>query len=200
MKLILIRHGLTEDAIRGIGQRSISKLSRKGVLQSKKLAKRLKKEKIDLIFSSDYKRAIQTAKEIGKFHKAKIIKKKELREFSIHKFQGKPYDEFDFDYDKLLRHYFIKPNKKTPRGESFNSFKKRTRRFYNYLHNEYHDKTIVVVTHGHVITLILSILLKKPKSFLKTEQHNTGLNLIEFDEDKKHKIHLINDTSHLDEK
>ena len=198
MKLILIRHGLTQDATKKIGQSPRSRLSRKGILQSKKVAKRLKNEKIDLIFSSDYKRAVQTANEIAKFHKIKIIKKKDLREFLIHDKQGKAYDEFDFDYDDLLESYFLKPNKKTPSGESFNIFKNKIIKFYNYLHKKYHPKTIVVVTHGHVIGLLLSHLLRKPRYFLKIEQHNTGLNLIEVDEDKKHKIHLINDTAHLE--
>lgn len=197
MRLILIRHGQTENAVKGIGQTHQSKLSKKGLLQSKKVARRLKNEKIDLIFSSDFERAVQTAKEIAKYHNIKIIKKKELREFLIHNLQGRHIDEFSFNYGKLLKSYFFNPNKKTPRGESFGMFEKRIQKFLNYLHSKYHDKTVVVVTHGHVIVLILSLLLGSRKSFLTIEQHNTGLNLIEFDEDKKHKIHLINDTSHL---
>ena len=44
------------------------KLSSLGIEQARKLAERLKDEKIDVIFSSDLARAADTAKEIAKFH------------------------------------------------------------------------------------------------------------------------------------
>jgi broad specificity phosphatase PhoE len=82
MRLILIRHGESKANAKGIrqGQDLDSPLSRNGKRQAKKLAKRLKDEKIDAIYSSDLKRAKQTAKFIAKSHRLKIIFDKRLRE------------------------------------------------------------------------------------------------------------------------
>jgi broad specificity phosphatase PhoE len=50
-------------------------------VQTQKVAKRLKNEKIDFIYSSDLKRASDTAKEIAKYHPHISIKlTQELRE------------------------------------------------------------------------------------------------------------------------
>ena len=67
MKLIIARHGETEENKKGILQGHLpGKLTELGIEQSKKLALRLKNEKIDAIYSSDLARASNTAKEIIK--------------------------------------------------------------------------------------------------------------------------------------
>ncbi|MEJ2267962.1 MAG: histidine phosphatase family protein [Nanoarchaeota archaeon] len=69
MKLIIVRHGETEENLKKIWQGHLQgKLTKKGIEQAKKLANRLKDEKLDVIFSSDLDRASDTAKEIAKFH------------------------------------------------------------------------------------------------------------------------------------
>jgi len=57
MRLILVRHGETEENVAKITQGHMpSKLTKQGIEQAKKLALRLKDEKIDKIFVSDLKR------------------------------------------------------------------------------------------------------------------------------------------------
>ena len=93
MRLILVRHGQSTANEQGIchGQTN-HLLSEKGKAQVKKLALRLKNEKIDIIYSSDLKRAIQTTKAITKYHPhIKIIKDKRIREFKLGDWEGKPY-------------------------------------------------------------------------------------------------------------
>ncbi|MEM4230546.1 MAG: histidine phosphatase family protein [Candidatus Pacearchaeota archaeon] len=82
MRLILIRHAESEANAQEIhqGQKVDTSLSKKGIKQAKQVAQRLKDEKIDLIYSSDLKRAKETAVQINKFHKLKIIYDKRLRE------------------------------------------------------------------------------------------------------------------------
>ncbi|MFH1376996.1 MAG: phosphoglycerate mutase family protein [Candidatus Woesearchaeota archaeon] len=70
MRLFLIRHGHTEI------QEGEAKLSEKGVLQSKELAKKLKKLKIDKVYTSDLERAKETAKEYSE----NFVEDKRLRE------------------------------------------------------------------------------------------------------------------------
>jgi len=70
MKLILVRHGETIDNKKRLvqGHRQ-GELSDVGKEQAKKVAERLKDEKIDYIFSSDLRRAADTAKVIAKYQK-----------------------------------------------------------------------------------------------------------------------------------
>lgn len=69
MKLIITRHGETEENKAGIIQGYLpGHLSKTGIEQAKKVVLRLKDEKIDFIYSSDLDRAANTAKEIAKFH------------------------------------------------------------------------------------------------------------------------------------
>lgn len=70
MRLIITRHGETLENMEGIVQGHMhGTLSKKGIEQAEKLAKALKDEQIDYIYSSDLKRASDTAREISKFHK-----------------------------------------------------------------------------------------------------------------------------------
>ena len=69
----------------GISQANMNKqkdtpLTFKGREQAKKLANRLRDEDISVIYSSDLKRAKQTAEEINKFHNVKINFDKRLRD------------------------------------------------------------------------------------------------------------------------
>jgi len=82
MRIILTRHGQTEENLQGILQGHLQgKLSQLGKEQARKLALRLKDEKIDYIYSSDLARAADTAKEIAKYHPDTPIKfVKDMRE------------------------------------------------------------------------------------------------------------------------
>jgi len=90
MKLILTRHGVTEENINGILQSHMDgTLSKLGLEQAKKVSLRLKNEKIDYIYSSDLGRASKTAQKIAKYHKKTPIKfVKELREIDHGDYAG----------------------------------------------------------------------------------------------------------------
>ncbi len=85
MRLILVRHWETEEnKRREVQGHKHGKLSSLGIKQAKRVAQRLKKEKINFIFSSDLARASDTAKEIHKFHPKTPIKfVKELRKWNL---------------------------------------------------------------------------------------------------------------------
>jgi len=85
MKLYLIRHGQSKANEQGYhqGKGDIwqdTSLTKKGKEQTEIVADRLETEPIDIIYSSDLKRAKQTAKIIGKKKKIKIKYDKRLRE------------------------------------------------------------------------------------------------------------------------
>lgn len=89
MKLIIIRHGETNHNKERICQGQLdTDLSIEGIEQAKKLGKRFKETKINFCYSSDLKRAKNTAKEILKYHEdIKLILDKRIRERNFGKLQ-----------------------------------------------------------------------------------------------------------------
>ena len=72
MKLYLVRHGESLGNQRKAHQTPTTPLSEIGLSQAKVLAHRFSKIPIDIIFSSSYTRAQQTAEQIALINKKKI--------------------------------------------------------------------------------------------------------------------------------
>jgi phosphoserine phosphatase len=196
MKVIFVRHAESEDNVKRIvqGQKQ-TRLTKKGREQSKKLAKRLKNEEIDIIFSSDLNRAIETTKEIIKFHKAPVIYTEELRERNLGILEGKPFDEFNEILKKSKEGFYYNPEG----GESVEDFQKRAAKFFKKILKKYKKKTILIVSHGGLTKGILAYLLKQPiEDIFKEKMHNASVNILEIDDkSKKVKVHVLNCTKHL---
>ena len=84
INIILVRHGESLANAQDISQGnndeySDTPLSKKGKEQAIKVAERLKKEPLDLIYSSDLKRAKETAEIINTLHHVPITSDKILR-------------------------------------------------------------------------------------------------------------------------
>ena len=107
MRLIFIRHGQTEWNVSGKlqGQLDIP-LDEIGLLQSKLLCSSIKKEKVDIIFSSPLSRAINTGLPIANLFGLGIICTSLLSERNFGILQGfKPY-EISKNFPIFLRFLF----------------------------------------------------------------------------------------------
>lgn len=196
MKITLIRHGETDfnKADKSQGWYN-SKLTKQGIRQAKQLAKFLKNEKFDAIYSSDSERAWDTAKEIAKFFpniKIKISKK--LREQSKGIYEGKPRSillEARIKHGKE-NHWDFVPEK----GESYEQVFKRVWDFIKKI-LEKDNKHIAIISHGGPINLFLGHITKTPKEKIKKFSHkNTAFSVINYNKDR-FKVLKINSTEHL---
>jgi len=188
MKLIITRHGETEGNIKKIAEGHLpGKLSKNGISQVKKLARRLKDEKIDYIYSSDLERAKDTAKEILKFHKKTPIKfVKELREVDLKKITGKKDSDIDWEKNKN-------------EIETFTNRKKRASKILKDVYDEHSNKTILFVGHCFINKALISVILNlSRKESEECKQSNTSITIFDIRGDKNHKMHLINCIKHLD--
>ncbi|MDE1828211.1 MAG: histidine phosphatase family protein [Candidatus Micrarchaeota archaeon] len=160
MKLLIVRHGETYDNVNGVvtGHRP-GKLTPKGKRQAKAAALRLKSEHIDAIFSSDLRRAKDTAKEIAKFHDLPIRYTRELRERHMGALQGKSHDVYFEAHRKsgLGVMEFVPKN-----GEGWQDLYKRILKFTKSIYPKYKDKTILFVCHAGVSQVLISIYLHTP--------------------------------------
>ena len=93
-KLIFIRHGQSiGNATRTILGHTDKDLSELGYKQAIATAEYLKNEKIDKIYSSDLKRAVNTAVPHAKMHNLEIILNKNLREIYVGAWENRTVDE-----------------------------------------------------------------------------------------------------------
>ena len=94
MKIYFTRHGLTEyNKERRIQGLLDSPLALEGKEKAKELGARLKDEGIEIIYSSDQKRAMDSAKIINKALKLDIIQDRRLREVSMLSHEGMTWAE-----------------------------------------------------------------------------------------------------------
>jgi broad specificity phosphatase PhoE len=196
MRLILVRHGETEENVAKINQGHMpGKLTKQGIEQAKKLALRLKDEKIDKIFVSDLKRCVDTAAEIIKFHpKAEVIYEPAVREQNLGIYEGKPHGSMRKAAEAAGVHpYEFKPEG----GESFPELRKRIRTFIDALIKKEHNKTVLIVSHGGPIRQFLIDYLKAPHDKWDDYSHaNCAVTILEIDE-KGHEIHALRCVKHL---
>lgn len=194
-RVILIRHGQTSWNLRKkyCGLTDLY-LNGRGKKQAEKLRLRLKNELIHKVYSSDRKRALQSAEII--FKGARIEKVGDLREMSFGIFEGRGYKEILREYPSLYKKWLKRPFKVTiPKGESPMDFKKRIMAAFKKIALCNKGKTVAVVCHGGTISVILNYSLKS-KDFWKRIPASASLNIIEY-KNSKVKIKLFNDTSHL---
>jgi broad specificity phosphatase PhoE len=183
MKLILVRHGEAENNVSVVAGGQLEyKLTENGIEQAKKLAERLKDEKIAIVFSSPLSRAKDTAKEIVKLHpKVKIVYDNRLKEMNFGELEGKSTNLFHAAAEEFkgpLEEFRVKG------GESYKELIGRVKSFIKGL-EKYHGKTVLVVSHGRTIRAILHVLLSKPlEGIMKEKFYNTSVTILELKEGK----------------
>ena len=198
MKLIIVRHGETEENKKRIIQGHLpGTLSGLGREQAKRLAERLKQEKIDYIFSSDLTRAADTAKEIAKYYPNVPFEfREDLRERNWGDFQGvnkeniPNWKKLEFDVGNLGKNV-----------ETFKELFERARNIINYIQTNYSNKNILLVTHWYFIHFLIGLLLKEKLNEINVKDHeeNTAVTIFELDKDGKLYMKVHNCTKHLKE-
>lgn len=196
MRLVIARHGETEENKNDICQGQMhGKLTRKGITQAKKLARRLKNERFDAVYCSDLNRAKDTCREIMKFHpETRITYVKELRERCKGVFEGMHHEKVRKKAKDLGLTYRHRP----PGGETHGDKDKRVMRFYKKMLKQHMGNTVLWITHGEVIlTIIMKILGLKWKQRRAVTLHNSSVTIVKVDKKKDFRLERVNCISHL---
>jgi probable phosphoglycerate mutase len=202
MKLILVRHGESNWNKYGVIQGNRDPyLSEEGRRQTQLLMKRLSKEKIDVIYSSPLRRALEGAKMIAEARNLNVCIRKELEEFNLGEWQGKTIRKVEKEYPGMLNKWFTNPSKvEVPGGETLAAFRKRIVKVFDEIKRDYSNGTVLVVTHGGVISMYLvHVLEMNPDRIWRIPLKNTSLSVLYFDGDERVSLTLFNDTCHLGE-
>ncbi len=152
VKITYFVHGTTVDNENEISSGwSDAELSKLGVRQSKELAEKTSDKHFDVVFTSDLKRAVDSAN-ITWGGKYKIIQDKRLRECNYGDYNGKPSSEVEPLQEKSF-------HTAMPNGESYDMAKKRIQSFLADLKKDYDSKHIAIVAHK-APQLALDVILK----------------------------------------
>lgn len=138
VKIIYFVHGTTTDNLEHKASGwNPGMLSEKGIQQGIELRDKINFDEIDLVISSDLKRAIDSADNVFQ-DKKEILHDKRIRECNYGDLDGK--DNSLVKYEEHIKEPF-------PNGESLEDVEKRIRNFCEYLLENYNGKTIALVAH-----------------------------------------------------
>ena len=161
-QLYLLRHAQSEANQSGIlaGPDNSVNLSDKGRNQSLKVSKHLKNIDFREIYCSPITRCIQTIEPfLGSRKEIPLIHEERIKEMNYGSWNGKLLEVLSKkrDWQKIQK----APSKFTfPDGESFNQLRKRVSSFLTDIEGK--DGSILIVSHGDVIKMILACTLSLP--------------------------------------
>ena len=199
MRLYLVRHGETDwNAARRYQGQSDVPLNHTGIQQARKIARRLSKEKIDAIYSSDLSRARETAEQIAQPHELKVTTDVRWRELSFGDWEGLTYPEIQAKApDELARWESDLAQYAPPHGETLTQLAGRVLSAFDELRTPHADQTVLIVSHGGPLQILLCHALGV--TFQRHWQFpilQTALSVLSLYPEGAI-LELFNDTSHL---
>jgi probable phosphoglycerate mutase len=200
-RLIVVRHGETQWNLEGRRQGHLdSPLTSKGRAQAKALAQRFEAGSCHVIYSSDLGRAYHTAKTIAARTGNEIRQDERLRERHLGIFQGLNGDEIRARYpNEYEEHRRSGPDHAVPGGESFSDQVRRNLGCLEELAAQYAGETIMIVTHGGVLSALFrhtfGIPFDAPRRFAFK---NASVNLFVY-QDGVWSLETWGDVCHLDD-
>lgn len=172
--IFLIRHGETLGNAARVVQHPDNPLSPMGVAQAERLARRIARESVARIVSSDYARASATARSIESLTGAPLSFEPLLQERSFGDLRGRSYDELGFD--------MFEPDYAPPNGETWAMFHTRVDRAWARVRTlaEATAGHLAVVTHGLVCRSLAARHLILPEGeIVPLRWENASLTIVE---------------------
>jgi broad specificity phosphatase PhoE len=200
VRIILIRHGQTTWNLESRYQgHSDSMLSGLGRMQAKRLAERLKDERVDAVYSSDLRRASETAEAIADAHKLPVHTDPRLREVAFGIWEGLTVAEIKAAYPEFFARYRVAPVVNRPEGaEQLESMQERAVAAVEEIAQRHPGGTAVVVAHGGPIRAFFCHAFDADLStFRKIGLDNGSITTFRLLDDGRWLLEVLNDTSHL---
>ena len=185
-RLVIVRHAQSESNSAHFYAASVNvNLSETGRLQAEKTAEFLKVVHIDIAYSSNLVRVIQTAKPIVRNRNIPFIITDTLREINGGGFEGISYEEVleKYPYERHMWYNDI-VNCYCPSGESLYDVYNRIAPAFDDIINQNRNKTILVATHACPIRVMTNKFLGKPFSELNSTPWagNASVTIVDVDD------------------
>jgi len=152
--IYMIRHAESPFVF---GQERTRKLSNQGKIDAKKVTAIMNVKEIDLVVSSPYTRAIQTIEGIVDSKNIEVKVFEELRERQLKGVYKLPEEEIQ----QAIKKSYEDIDFNLSGGESVRDVQNRAIPIIKELLNNYETKTIIIGTHGNVMTIIMNYFNKE---------------------------------------
>ena len=199
-RLFLVRHGATvltaEDRFAGATD---VQLSDEGREQARRLAERLRAEKIGAVFASPLGRTMETARIVAEPHGLEVAPRDGLREISHGHWEQMTRREVEEQFPAEAAAWEGDPYTFAPAGgESGLAVTARSLPVLLEIVRGHPGEKVIVVSHKATIRLLLSSLLGfDPRRYRDNlDQSPAALNIVDFKDSVRARLTLFNDTSH----
>ena len=199
--IVLVRHGEStwKGLWKGQGDPPLSDL---GKTQARIVAERLRSEPMSALYTSDLRRAGETAEIIGGALDLQPQPEPRLRELDVGAWSGLTRDEIAERYPEQLRAWRKHEEVRPGGGETFGEMRQRAVAALEEIVAAHTGETICLVTHhgvvhalrGHALGLELGAELFRGLP----PNRKTAITILRF-EDGRAEVQLLMDASHLDE-
>ena len=166
-ELIFVRHGeqhIPDPRGGPIGDTFDPPLSERGEQQAKAVGERLSTDRVDAVYASPLRRALETGKQVARHHRLEPIVVQDLREIEI--FRDMPHElspiaHFGRELLAGVRERMIRERKWDvyPLSESSFDFRKRTVNAVESIIAANEGKRVVVACHGGVINSYIAHII-----------------------------------------
>jgi len=202
MRLILARHGETasnRDGL-GLGLQDVP-LTEKGRHQADALAEALAGAKIDAIYSSPLRRALDTAQVIASRHGLEVVVDEGLTEMDVGDLDGLTFEEMRGRYPEFLSRWLGEEagTLRMPGGrESLQEVQDRAREAVRRIAGRHGRETVVAVTHNFTIHALLCDALNMSICDFRRLRHDlAAISTLDVRDGRAVVVHL-NDRCHLE--
>jgi broad specificity phosphatase PhoE len=155
--LVLIRHGQTDWNVEGRWQgQADPPLNERGCEQAQHVAEYQRKFGFAALYSSDLRRAMETAQIIGAEMGLKVIPEPRLREINLGKWQGMLSTDIQAQYPDEFRRWHEQPlTAHPPGGEDISVLAVRVLEAINAIIARHPKRRVGIVTHELPIAIVL---------------------------------------------
>lgn len=157
-RFCLVRHGQTDWNLEGRyqGQADVP-LNATGLAQAQALARKLKDECLDAVYSSDLTRALETAYSIAAVHEdLPVHVDPRLREINQGQWEGVQVEKIRERFTELWHARQVDPvSVRPPGGETVGEVFQRVKAALDDLAGEYPGGKVLIVSHGLALATVL---------------------------------------------
>ena len=176
--LILIRHGQTDWNVEGRWQgQADPPLNERGRGQAYlvSLELELAQQKMTTLYSSDLRRAMETAQIIGTALELQVVPDPRLREINLGLWQGMLSTDIRQEYTRAFHSWYASPQDVCPPGgEGLGSLASRVLQVTNEIMQQHPGETVGIVAHEFPIAVILCRAVNMDLGHLREMIPQTG--------------------------
>ena len=160
-ELTLLRHGAVDGRPRVFRGRCDPPLSAEGWAQMREIALALRGEAVSAVLTSPLRRCREPAAMLAERLAARLHVIDDLREMEFGQWEELSPEEVAARWPETLEAFYTEPDRVTPPGgEAFSRFRERVVKAFEHFVAPAGPGHAVIVTHGGVIRVLLSHLLR----------------------------------------